>query len=167
MLHLVDDREVLLKSIDQAFANSVYPGDARLFRDDGCDETECEQVRQVVEGKHWAALKIGDVAYRDNLVLYLTPAGYRYFLPGLMKLSLKNPEIYDLAAYIASALTPATKDHQPRGNWLADYKNAFSVEQQRVIRDFLIWANTRFEGQSPYDAAGVALSTIWDGIRGP
>lgn len=164
MPHLVDEPELLLKRIDQAFADWIYPGDAQVLRDQGCDELECEQLRQTVVGKHWKALKIGDVAYRDNLVLYLTPAGYRYYLPGLMKLSLENPEIYDLPAYIASALTPPTKDRQPRGTWLADYKNAFAVDQRRVIRDFLIWANARFEGQSAYDAVGVALSTIWDGI---
>jgi hypothetical protein len=156
------DAKELINDIDSAFAVWSYPGDAEILRDDVCEHGECDVLRKSVVGKHWAALKIGDVAYKDSLVLYMTPAGYRYYLPGLMKLSLLNPEIYDLPAYIAAALTPPNKDHRPRGQWSREYKEAFTYQQQQVIRDFLLWANARFESGNAWDPAGLALSAVWN-----
>jgi hypothetical protein len=163
---MVIDAEQLAKSIRYAFAVWPYPGDDQILRDSAC-AGDCDQIRSWLLGKRWDALKIGHVAYNDSLDLYLTPAGYRYYLPGLMKLSLENPEIYDLPAHIADALTPPTKDRRPRGTWMQDYKDAFSIEQQEVIRDFLRWVNARFEGGEWYEAAGRALSSVWDSPDAP
>jgi hypothetical protein len=160
------DLERLARNIHSAFAAWPYPGDEKVLREDACGGIQCDEIRRNIVGKHWNALKVGDVAYKDSLELYLTAAGYRYYLPGLMKVSIENPEIYDLPAYIAQALTPSTKDQRPRGNWLEDYKAAFTDEQQQVIRDFLVWVNTRFEGGNWWEAAGRALSAVW-GSPGP
>ena len=162
VLLMISDPEQLIRDLDSAFAAWSYPGDDQVLRDHGCDLGVCDEIRNRIVGKRWDALKIGDVAYKDNLTLYMTPAGYRYYLPGLMKLSLQNPEIYDLPANIADALTPPTKDLRPRGRWLEDYRDSFSVEQRQVIRDFLSWVNARFEGGNWWEAAGRALSSVWD-----
>jgi hypothetical protein len=96
----------------------------------------------------------------------MTAVGYRYYLPGFMKLSLQNPEMYDLPAYIAEVLTPPAGSEHRRATWLRDYKNPFRPEQQQVIRDFLLWVNGRFEGGNWWEAAGRALSAGWDGRKG-
>jgi hypothetical protein len=152
--------ETLLTAIEAAFATWPYPGPENLLRDTECGSGACETIRDSIVGKDWRKLNIGDVAYKDNLSLYMTPAGYRYYLPGLMKLSLKNPEIYDLPSYIADALTPP-KGGRRREGWLREYKDPFTRDQQDVIRDFLSWVNSRFEGGNDWEPAGRALADGW------
>ena len=159
---MVADSENLLKRIEVAFGSAPAPAQEQMLRDISCRDSECDAIRRDLIGKDWRALKIGTVAYRHSLPLYLTSSGYRYYLPGLMRLSLLNPEIVDLPGYIANALTPPTNGQRRRASWMQDYKHAFTAEQQRVIRDFLRWANNRYEGGQWYESAGRALSAVWD-----
>ena len=158
---MIDDVESLIDAIRAAFASVRYPGDAHALRDEVRGKSECEHIRNKIVGKPWSSLKVGDVAYKDNLTLYLTPEAYRYYLPGLMTLSLRNPEIYDLPAYIAEALTPKEADRRRQAAWSRNYREPFTVAQRDVIGRFLRWANERFEGGNPLEATGRALAA-WE-----
>lgn len=154
-------RGAIAKGIELAFSEWPYPGDENVLRDTACNHLACNEIRARIVGKRWNNLEVGEVPFTADWVMHMTPAGYRYYLPGLMKISLQKPDDSALPAHIADALTPPTLNPPGPQAWMQDYRHPFGRQQQEIIRDFLLWVSARFEGGDESEAAAVALRALW------
>jgi hypothetical protein len=125
----------LREEIQYAFAKTPYPGDQALTSC-SCEEYQWEVCR--FRGKKWSRLTLEDVSCGDGgNVVYLTPAAFHYFLPGLMLLVLDHGlESGTLDCSIVSRFAASDRDEEGIKR-VAKMINRLSLRQRRVIVDFL------------------------------
>jgi hypothetical protein len=84
----------LSATIDEAFADVEYPGDDHLtvYRKEG---REFDETRKLLKGRDWREMPVQAFIMGDTPIPDLTPQGFRYYLPALLKASLTE-ELSDL-----------------------------------------------------------------------
>ena len=123
------------RQIEDAFADTPYPGDANIGWD-GIDET--------LRGKHWRDIPL-DIIIRDRSeISFLTSAGFRYYLPAFMLAVLRHyQEVDQLSEYVVVSLSPEPQGELPHPNerdlsrWLTERTARFSPAQSSAVLAFL------------------------------
>lgn len=96
----------LVLHIDAAFGPETYPGDEQIVHGDPHDQ-EAARVKGVLKGWHWRDLPYEAVERLRLALPFLSPAGYRFYLPAFMAMTVAD---FDRAAAIADevvrSLTP-------------------------------------------------------------
>jgi hypothetical protein len=100
------EAEQLRREVQDAFARRPYPGDDAIARRrPGCAGDEAEEVWQRYRGKDWKQMvAVGrQQNLRDDLG-FLTFAGFVYYLPAFLELSLDADRRFDLDESVVSYL---------------------------------------------------------------
>lgn len=142
----------IVKVIKDSFSKVEYPGDTHLVSHH-C--SECDRVRDTFRNMKWEDLpgNISVILQRNNLgfISFLSPAAFRFYLPGFMIASVENyKETGAIAESLIFHLTrPSAQDWQNSVKSISeDSKGARSGEIKKLKEDLLA-------GQGP-DAAQIA-----------
>lgn len=88
-------KDELIALIEQAFADTVYPGDDKIINGSHCEE--CAGIAEAFIGKRWSSLT--DVKflrrYESALNLMYSEA-FRYYLPAFMRAAVIDPKTADV-----------------------------------------------------------------------
>jgi len=92
-----EDAAKLLKELESAFGSLPVLPDDRIVIDNSGTHLECAQIRSQLRGRHWRDLSRDELAYQADMLAFLTPEGYRHFLPAFVRLAILDPDKADLA----------------------------------------------------------------------
>lgn len=98
----------VLEEIAQAFKDAPRPGDEALLHQDARDDNDIQALLGV---PHWRELPDDSIEYEYSALAFLSPAGFRHFLPAYLSWVLRHPD--SSATVVGSTiftLTPASDD---------------------------------------------------------
>ena len=117
----------ILERVQQAFAGCRRPEHFGNFTH--CEE--CAEADELLRSRDVHTLCIGDVALPSSLMSYISPEGFAYFFPALVRLTLAEPD--DFYGWYGSELFYCLRSDGRRN----DRFLAFTPEQRRVVVEFL------------------------------
>lgn len=128
--------------------------------------SEYWQVRRFLERKDWDAITAEDLQLYEGdeqaILAFLTPKGFRYYLPAFLSIALKSIDRHPaLAGAVIFYLTPSDSDDDAKRDIerFAD----LTAEQREAIRAWLEYLDSQKEQVKSYSLrADVALARYWD-----
>jgi hypothetical protein len=127
--------------------------------------SEYWQVRSFLEGKDWDAITAQDLRKyagdEQAILAFLTPKGFRYYLPAFLSIGLEVIDHYPaLAGAVIFFLTPSGGKE---GNRDIERYADITPAQCEAIRDWLKYVDSQKERVGSYSMkADVALARYWD-----
>jgi hypothetical protein len=157
----------VLSLIKRAFPTNV-PDRGEFFPADSTDGvSEYWQVRRFLEHKDWDAISAEDLqSYKGDeqaILAFLTPKGFRYYLPAFMSIALEVINYYPaLAGAVIFYLTPSDSKADAKGD-IERYSHLTSAERA-AIRAWLKYVDHHKDQVPSYTLkADVALARYWNG----
>jgi len=134
-----DEARSLVRHIEEAFAQRAYPGDANLVEDVGDEE---EEILRDMAGKHWRDLSAKFLRLHEDALCFLSPEGFRFFLPGYLIASIVDPSGADIIPEnLFVVLFPPREEQADKAGmwhtWWEDRVNGLTEEERRAIRSWL------------------------------
>ncbi|MGH2808724.1 MAG: DUF6714 family protein [Actinomycetota bacterium] len=83
------DRDQAIALIERAFAAVERPTNAELLHPQSADDMDIEPLYDIVR---WEDMTDADVIYNYSALAFLSPEGFRYFIPAYLIYALRNPE---------------------------------------------------------------------------
>ena len=151
----------LLSEFRAAWPTTPYPGD-RVLSDCWCDE--CEFSVRHLRGKSWKEISTGDIGDEGGC---MSPEAFRYYLPGILALSVQHPDEGHLASEINRRFVFSDHPHERREARadLSRLVGALSPRQRKVLLYYFDWlANQDWQAPILISAAKRAVS---DGVVEP
>jgi hypothetical protein len=149
----------LRKLIEAAFADTSYPGDARLVYDNSGRHLECNEIAAAFRGKHWKEVPLETLCYHSAGIFFLTPEAYRFYLPAYLLAALLHYNQADtLPDSVVFSLIPPSdaKDAQVYRRRL----EGFTAAQRQVIRCFLEFQKEHHAQDDPLGDLDKALANF-------
>ncbi len=134
----------LLNDIRAAWPTTPYPGD-QVLSDCWCDE--CEFSVRSLRGKSWGQIGVGDVGGESG---QMSAEAFRYYLPGILALSVQHPDELHLASEINLRFVFSDHSHErpkAREN-LSRLTRTLSPRQREVLVRYFDWLANQ-EWQAP------------------
>lgn len=138
---MTDDlRDSLAQQIQNAFAETPYPGDDRV----AAYARYGRSIADTLRGKHWADVELDSIYQHRWEIFLLTPETFRFYVPGfLLSVLYHHDEMDSLPDNLIFSLTPQRDEHV--ANYFAgEYRDyfsrrvaAFRVEEKRAILSFV------------------------------
>lgn len=127
----------LVAQIEQAFANTIYPGDDKLINANHCPE--CEEIALAFQGKLWLQLTdVGFLRYHEAAMSLMYPEGFRFYLPAFLRAALIDPEAADIIHDgLEFHLTPPETEGAEAMEYFLNRVSGFTKNQKQVIKAFL------------------------------
>jgi uncharacterized protein DUF6714 len=88
LANMVIDPKVLCLRIDEAFKDTLYPGDEHIVFDNSGSHLECEKVKGILKGRHWRNVSFEVLEQLRSALFFMSPEGYRFYLPAFMIFSI-------------------------------------------------------------------------------
>jgi hypothetical protein len=120
----------VLAQIDTAFATVPRPGNDELLHPNCADDNDIMALYEVTD---WHDLSDATVENEYAALSFLSPAGFRYFIPAYMSFTLRNPE--SGAAAVEStlwSLSPSSDQHFTPSKFIH-----FDAAQSTAVVSFL------------------------------
>src|SRR5687768_14020390 len=92
----------VFEMIDRAFEENTYPGDQELT----VDARETDETWKLLHGKDWRNMPVAEFMSGDTPFPNLTPRSFHFYLPALLKGSLKEDLAGDVLHSLAFYLNP-------------------------------------------------------------
>lgn len=128
----------LVKRIIEAFRDTEYPGDDALLRSDGEPERE---VRPFMRRRfhRWQDLEVEDVLNLSTVLMWLSPAGVRYYLPACLLAAVALPSSGGVRSAVLNELAAVKNTSRDRAQFFRfrEIVDGLTVEQKDVVRDSL------------------------------
>ena len=127
--------EILARQVEEAFSNTIYPGDDQIITNPNLSITS--ELSQVFVGKHWKQIPLDLIAQERLSLPHFTPQGFCFYLPAFLRAALLYPDRVDiLPDNIFYMLIPPDK---ASANWdnFSDRINGFTKQQLEVIKSFV------------------------------
>jgi len=134
-----NEARLVLRQIEEAFAQRAYPGDAHLVKGVGDEE---EEILRDMAGKHWRDLSAKFLRLHQDALFFLSPEGFRFFLPGYLIASIVDPAEADvIPGCLFVVLFPPREDQADNAGLLQkgweDRVNGLTEEERQAIRSWL------------------------------
>lgn len=146
----------LKQCIEDAFANTVYPGDQNIATNPShCDE--CSDTDDFFQGRHWRGLSGPDQKLQTGWggLSFLSPPAWRYFIPAYLIVGIGDGEHSEDAAWSALyALSPAQGD---LSEYFQERASGFSPAQQICLAAYA----AAFSEMEPEDETYQAAALYW------
>ena len=128
-------RQRVAKQIEEAFANTPYPGDDNIGWGDRDDEREIEQA---LRGRHWRELTLEFIYSYRQFISFLTPAALRFYLPAFMLATLNHySEVDTLSNSLIFNLAPPEDKDDDMQEYFSARASKFNHVEQKAILAFL------------------------------
>jgi hypothetical protein len=141
------DAETLCRRIHDSFGPLPYPGDDRLVTGNYYED---ERILRLLKGFHWQEVSWLNLDQLRDALLYLTPEGFRFYLPAFMIICIQDFYRADVTVhYVMNGLTltraadarwnPSRAEEYERywRNCFFERVSGFNAPQAKVIREFL------------------------------
>jgi hypothetical protein len=156
----------LKHAVKAAFGGLIYPGDAHLVYDNSAAHLECNQVREFFQGKRWQditldALLAGYNGDASACLNFMTPEAFRYYLPAYLFIAIDRFKESDVIPYSVVWKLTAPEHPGPDMDWFLSRVEGLSLEQRRVIIEFLQFMRTAHAEHFFSDDPGTALKRYW------
>ena len=127
-------REQVAKQIEEAFANTPYPGDENISP----EVYEGEKLTADFKGKHWRDIPLESVFYHKDDLPFFTDVGFRFYLPIYLLAMLRHRAKVDtLPIGLLTSLAPP-QEFIWRRHWKSMKKTgSFEEYFAQMKRDFL------------------------------
>ena len=141
-------REQVAKQIEEAFADTPYPGDENISP----EVYEGEKLTADLKGKHWRDIPLESIFYHKGDLPFFTDAGFRFYLPVFLLAMLRHRAKVDtLPIGLLTKLAPP-QEFVWRRDWKSMKKTgSFEEYFAQLRRDFL----KRMRAFSPKECAAV------------
>jgi hypothetical protein len=132
----------VIELIDRAFGDAPRPDDSDLLHPKSMDDHDIERLYGI---RHWRDVPEAIVEQEYAALFFLSPAGFRHFLPAYMSYALRHPRT-DQAVVGSTifALRPATDDLR---DFTLSKFTLFDAAQRAAVVGFL-------EAMSKFDDLG-------------
>jgi uncharacterized protein DUF6714 len=106
------DPAALCLRINGVFGRMPYPGDEHIVYDNSGAHLECEEIKSALKGRHWRDVSFETLDELRSALSFLSPAGYRFYLPAFMVLSIVDFQRADVIpdVVIRSLTLPRASD---------------------------------------------------------
>lgn len=154
-------REELIRKIEEAFADSQYPGDDRLVYDRSGRHFECEEIAKDFRGKDWREIPLETLRYHSDSLFFFTSKAYKFYLPAYLMASIRS---YREADIISSNVVYSLTYPEETGTKMElfiDRTNCFSSTQKLAIRSFLEFLLAQHSNDFPLGDLNIALDRFW------
>ncbi len=84
------DTKTLLNKIHEQFSGVPYPGDDHIVIENSGAHLECQDIINTLKGLHWKDIPFELLTQLQSALFFLTPEGYRFFMPAFMVYSVKD-----------------------------------------------------------------------------
>ncbi len=120
---------IIARQIEDAFADTPYPGDARIVKSGQAGE----EVRQAFRGKSWQHLSVNQLTYHHVDLPVLTPEAFRFYLPAFMTAVLQHHDhVGTMPINVIHSLTP------PDANMVSQLvEKQLDTQKYEKVQDFL------------------------------
>ncbi|MCF2145864.1 hypothetical protein IQ276_005190 [Desmonostoc muscorum LEGE 12446] len=149
--------EKLILDIEKAFSNVEYPGDDEIVYDNTGYHLECNEIKEVLKGKDWRSLSLDMLRYHAEGLFFLTPEGYRFYLPAYLLASIRS---YREADMIPTTIVHSLNAPQEQDSEMAPFSSRisnFNQDQKTVIKRFLEFLRTKYTGVTSLERIDTAL----------
>jgi hypothetical protein len=129
------------KTIRQAFAKNVHPGNDNLLYGRSGDPKKVEELLAIFTDKNWQDISLNSLKDRDYLSPFSKNA-LHYYLPTFMIITLEhygNPKVERIVTSTLFTLKPSMRKHNLgiRPRWLKKTVEGLTQEQMEAIKLFL------------------------------
>lgn len=127
-------KDDVIALIEQAFADTVYPGDDKLIN--GCHCEECAGIAEAFIGKRW--LSLTDVKFLrryESALTLMYPEAFRYYMPAFMRAAVVDPKTADVIPHgLEFNLMP---HHSASSEKFIARISGFTPQQKQAIKAYL------------------------------
>ena len=141
------------QEVINAFSCQPYPGDANIA---GGDFGEYLDAKREVENIRWQDLSDDHISRLDWLLPFLSPLGFRYYLPAFLLYTLRHIKTSDMA-------TDATLWNLQADELFSERVQLLNVSQQRAVKHFLEFMKEHGDEGCEEDAAE-AINGYWSRV---
>lgn len=126
----------LIDAIAGAFADAAYPGDDRIVSSSTGPDFERDEIKSLLEGLSWRDVTPGTLDRLRDALPFLSPEGFRFYLPAFMIYCLNDFYRADVATdnVIHSLTVPCAGDFERLQKGFGDYR-AGHPEEARSLPD--------------------------------
>ncbi len=129
------------KTIRQAFAQNVYPGNNDLLRSQ-CGYPEEIKLLTTFTDKNWQDISLDRLENCDYYLALFSKNALHYYLPAFLIMTLKhyyNPKADNIVSDTIVTLMPFMRKHNLgiRASWLEETVKGLTQEQMEAIKLFL------------------------------
>jgi hypothetical protein len=122
-----------LQVIEDAFADAPRPNDEELLHQACADDNDIKSLYGI---PHWREVPDRVVEYEYAALFFLSPAGFRHFLPAYMSYALRHPTTdQPVVGSTVFALTPMPEE--PTRTFSLSKFSLFDRAQQAAVVAFL------------------------------
>jgi len=158
--------------LEKAFANRPYPGDDRIaVKDDRYPDYEGHQIAAFFKGKDWRQVTLewllhGNQVDSHAALTFMTPEGFRYYLPAFLLMSLEPySEVDDSVMFNLTAPDPNDTE---RLNWFHSRIDGLSADERAAVIFTLRCLAEKYDRENyPSNYAKEALESYWDRASPP
>lgn len=93
------DPTSLCLHINDEFSGMTYPGDDNIVRDNSGLHMECEEIKKALRNTHWRNVSFETLEQLSSALSFLSPEGYRFYLPAFMIFSIVDFSRADTIPY--------------------------------------------------------------------
>ncbi len=146
-----------LEQVERAFADAPRPSDDELLHPDCRDDNDIAPLYGI---SHWRDVPDAVVVGAYEALAFLSPAGFRHFLPAYLAFALRNPETdaYTVESTVF-ALTPIEGDARLREFMISKYELLDAAQRAAVVTFLRAMAEVGDEGLREVIARALAF---WD-----
>jgi hypothetical protein len=148
--------DALLARIDAAFADATRPPDDALLHPQCSDDNDIKSLYGV---PHWRELTEAAIEYEYAALFFLSPAGFRHFLPAYMTYALRHPRS-DQAVIGSTVFALRPADGDLRDFSLSKF-TLFDAPQRAAVVAFLEVLATR---DDPADTTVAEAMAYWRSV---
>jgi hypothetical protein len=163
--------------IDEAFGGLPYPGDEHIVTHNCGDCGDCERTKSALKGCHWRDVSLERVENVREALTFLSPEGFRFYLPAFMIISLMDYDRADIIVIVViGRLTlPCASDFDRTNeqrfadyyrsgegeHWFVERVSGFDETQSKVIRQFLGYMRDAHSEELLSEDAEKAIERYW------
>jgi uncharacterized protein DUF6714 len=101
---------IVVQAIEEAFADTPYPGDENIVADTSGTHLEAERIKSAFAGLHWHDVPVETLKENRSALAFFSAAGYAFYLPAFMRFAVDEFEAADvIPGELIFTLTPPEK----------------------------------------------------------
>ena len=160
--HMNPRAETVRRTIEQAFDDFPYPGDAQLVSpgDDGGVD-----LREDLKGKHWKEIPRDILRYHHDDLPFLSNIGLRYYLPAYLLAALEDD--WDFLHFVIFNLAPTLDmyGYESKQDYLRKRFSEFTPTQKLAIREFMEFVRDEMSDRPMRSQIASALEDYWGTVE--
>jgi hypothetical protein len=155
-----DLQDRIAREIEEAFADTDYPGDGNIAYDQSGRHLECSQVARDFRGKQWQDLTTDFLRNNADALFFFSAAAYAYFLPAFLRASVRDFRGADVVPGNAIFSLSGSLSHSSPEAFAQRIAN-LTIPQRKAVAQFLRYLESEHADAFPLRDPQIALEEFW------